>query len=393
MPATVLQEAVPDNEQALLALEDGELFRGISVGAVGQAVGELVFNTAMTGYQEILSDPSYSGQLITLTCPHIGNVGVNEDDEESPTIHAAGLILRDVTRPEHHWRAQKKLGDWLCEQNCPAIAGVDTRRLTNHLRRLGALRACLVADAGATRRDSEAAIAAARSFPGLQGLDLAQKVSTRKPYVWQGRGRWPYSDREEIASPRFRVVAYDFGIKHNLLRALHDAGCTITVVPAHTPAAEVIAAAPEGVFLSNGPGDPEPCTYAIENTRRLLEAEIPLFGVCLGHQILALAAGARTMKMKFGHHGANHPVRGTHGGVVKITSQNHGFAVSPDNLPEVLEVTEISLFDGSVQGIRHRKRPAIGVQGHPEASPGPLDGLSTFQQFTRLMAEARKHGA
>lgn len=381
-----------DGEQALLALEDGELFHGVSVGAPGrQAVGELVFNTAMTGYQEILTDPSYSSQLVALTCPHIGNVGINARDAESAAIQAAALVVRDASLIRSSWRAHQDLRAWLREENCPAIAGVDTRRLTNHLRSRGALRACLAAAGPDAAIDAGSAVARARAFPGLAGMDLAQKVSTDRPYIWQGGGLWPDdAQNDDAQTPRFQVTVYDFGVKRNLLRALHDEGCALTVVPARTPAREVLDQGPDGVFLSNGPGDPEPCGYAIEAARQLLQAGMPLLGVCLGHQILALACGARTVKMKFGHHGANHPVRGAARGRVMITSQNHGFAVDPDSLPEDLLVTARSLFDGSVQGIRHRRRPALGVQGHPEASPGPHDGAPVFRQFIQLMTETRR---
>ena len=382
---------VVDSEQALLALEDGELFHGVCVGAPGQqVVGELVFNTAMTGYQEILTDPSYASQLVALTCPHIGNVGINARDVESATIQAAALVVRDASLARSSWRAHQDLRTWLREQDCPAIAGVDTRRLTNHLRTRGALRACLTTAVPGVAIAAEDAIARARAFPGLAGMDLVQQVSTDRSYSWQGGGLWPDdSEDNDALTTRFQVIVYDFGVKRNLLRALHDAGCALTVVPARTPAREVLDQTPDGVFLSNGPGDPEPCDYAIEATRQLLQAGMPLLGVCLGHQILALACGARTVKMKFGHHGANHPVRGADHGQVMITSQNHGFAVDPDSLPEDLLLTTRSLFDGSVQGIRHRHWPAMGVQGHPEASPGPHDGAPVFRQFIQLMTKAR----
>ena len=374
---------------ALLALEDGSVFHGHAVGATGETVGEVVFNTAMTGYQEILTDPSYSRQIVTLTYPHIGNTGVNVEDAESETVHAAGLIVRDVPRRASNWRSTESLPDYLKRHGIVAIAGIDTRRLTRILRDKGALSGCIVA--GATV-DAEAALAKARAFPGLNGMDLAKVVSVGEPYGWS-EGVYDL-DRTAFNQPskRFKVVAYDFGVKHNILRLLAEQGCDITVVPAQTPAAEVLAAKPDGVFLSNGPGDPAACDYAIEATRQFLEAKIPLFGICLGHQIMGLAVGAKTLKMKFGHHGANHPVKDLDDGRVLITSQNHGFAVDPATLPANVRVTHTSLFDGSLQGFALTDRPAFCFQGHPEASPGPHDIGYLFDRFAALMQEARTHG-
>ncbi len=375
---------------AILVLADGSVFRGESIGAAGMAVGEVVFNTAMTGYQEILTDPSYSRQLVTLTYPHIGNTGVNAEDEESARIHVAGLVIRDLPVRVSSWRARAGLDDYLVRGGIPAIAGIDTRRLTRLLREGGAQAGCLMAgDVDETR-----ALEAARAFPGLQGMDLAREVTTSQPYEWS-EGTWRLGD-EPIASgsPRkYHVVAYDFGVKRNILRILYDLGCRITVVPARTPASEVLRLRPDGVFLSNGPGDPEPCTYAIEAIRGLLGAGVPLFGICLGHQLLGLACGARTVKMKFGHHGANHPVQDLDTGRVMITSQNHGFAVEEATLPAHLRATHRSLFDGSLQGIRHRERPAFGFQGHPEASPGPHDLQPLFRKFIDDMARPRAGAA
>ena len=372
---------------ALLALADGTLFRGRSIGAAGRRTGEVVFNTAMTGYQEILTDPSYAHQIVTLTYPHIGNVGVNPEDEESAQVHAAGLVIRDLPLACSNWRAREPLADWLVRQGVVAIADIDTRKLTRLLREQGAQNGCLVAGDDI---DAEAAVAAARAFPGLEGMDLAREVTTRRPFEW-AQGSWtlegglpeaPHPIEERL--PR-HVVAYDFGIKRNILRMLVDRGCRITVVPATTPAEEVLALRPDGVFLSNGPGDPEPCRYAIEAITGLLAADLPLFGICLGHQLLALASGARTVKMKFGHHGANHPVQDLRTGAVLITSQNHGFAVDEASLPDCLEATHRSLFDGSLQGVAHREHPAFGFQGHPEASPGPHDVAPLFDHFIGLM--------
>ena len=371
---------------ALLALEDGSIFHGHAIGAVGETVGEVVFNTAMTGYQEILTDPSYARQIVTLTYPHVGNTGVNEVDVESNLVHAAGLIVRDVPRRASNWRSTRSLPDYLADHGTVAIAGIDTRRLTRILREKGALAGCIVAGA---QVDAEDALAKARGFSGLAGMDLAKVVGTGKPYRWNQGG---YDlDRTAFNQPamQFKVVAYDFGIKRNILRLLAEQGCDITVVPPQTPAAEVLAMQPHGVFLSNGPGDPAACDYAIEATRVFLDAKIPLFGICLGHQLMGLALGGRTLKMKYGHHGANHPVKDLDDGRVLITSQNHGFAVDPASLPAHVRLTHRSLFDGSLQGFALTDRPAFCFQGHPEASPGPHDMGYLFQRFAKLMQEAR----
>jgi carbamoyl-phosphate synthase small subunit len=376
---------------AVLVLEDGSVFRGASIGADGQGVGEVVFNTAMTGYQEILTDPSYRRQLVTLTCPHIGNVGVNAQDEESSKIHAAGLIVRDLPLVASSWRMQESLADYLIRNSVPAIADIDTRRLTRILREEGTKNGCIQAGDSV---DEAAALEAAQAFPGLKGMDLAQEVTVRTPYEW-AQGSWmregglpeaPHPVAEHLS---LHVVAYDFGIKRNILRLLVERGCRITVVPAQMSAGDVLALGPDGVLLSNGPGDPEPCDYAIEAIREILGTGIPLFGICLGHQLLGLASGARTVKMKFGHHGANHPVQDLTTGRVMISSQNHGFAVDETSLPEQVRATHRSLFDGSLQGIRHRDSPAYGFQGHPEASPGPHDVISVFDHFIDSM-RARK---
>ncbi|MBD8873772.1 glutamine-hydrolyzing carbamoyl-phosphate synthase small subunit [Rhodanobacter sp. DHB23] len=371
---------------ALLALEDGSVFHGHAVGATGETVGEVVFNTAMTGYQEILTDPSYSRQIVTLTYPHIGNTGINAEDAESTAVHAAGLIVRDVPRRASNWRSTESLPDYLKRHGIVAIAGIDTRRLTRILRDKGALNGCIVAGEAI---DAEAALAKARAFPGLNGMDLAKVVSVSKPYSWN-EGIYDL-DRTAFSQParRFKVVAYDYGVKQNILRLLAEQGCDITVVPAQTPAAEVLAMKPDGVFLSNGPGDPAACDYAIEAAKQFLDAKIPLFGICLGHQIMGLALGAKTLKMKFGHHGANHPVKDLDDGRVLITSQNHGFAVDPTTLPANVRVTHQSLFDGSLQGFALTDRPAFCFQGHPEASPGPHEMGYLFDRFAKLMQEAR----
>ncbi|OOG41532.1 glutamine-hydrolyzing carbamoyl-phosphate synthase small subunit [Rhodanobacter sp. C05] len=371
---------------ALLALEDGSVFHGHAVGATGETIGEVVFNTAMTGYQEILTDPSYSRQIVTLTYPHIGNTGINAEDAESTAVHAAGLIVRDVPRRASNWRSSESLPDYLKRHDIVAIAGIDTRRLTRILRDKGALAGCIVAG---EQIDVEATLAKARAFPGLNGMDLAKVVSVAKSYEWS-EGTYDL-DRTAFNQPskQFKVVAYDFGVKHNILRLLAEQGCDITVVPAQTPAVEVLALKPDGVFLSNGPGDPAACDYAIEATKQLLEAKIPLFGICLGHQIMGLALGAKTLKMKFGHHGANHPVKDLDDGRVLITSQNHGFAVDPATLPANVRVTHSSLFDGSLQGFALTDRPAFCFQGHPEASPGPHDIGYLFDRFAKLMQETR----
>ena len=371
---------------ALLALEDGSVFHGHAVGATGETVGEVVFNTAMTGYQEILTDPSYARQLVTLTYPHIGNTGVNAEDAESDAVHAAGLIVRDVPRLASSWRSTMSLPQYLQKHGIVAIAGIDTRRLTRILRDKGALSGCIVAG---TEIDVEAALAKARAFPGLNGMDLAKVVSVAKSYSWN-EGVYDLDNTSfNQPSKRFKVVAYDYGVKLNILRLLAEQGCDITVVPAQTPAAEVLAMKPDGVFLSNGPGDPAACDYAVAATRELLDAKIPLFGICLGHQIMGLALGAKTLKMKFGHHGANHPVKDLDDGRVLITSQNHGFAVDPATLPANVRVTHSSLFDGSLQGFALTDRPAFCFQGHPEASPGPHDIGYLFDRFAKLMQEAR----
>ena len=369
---------------ALLALEDGSVFHGRAVGATGDTVGEVVFNTAMTGYQEILTDPSYARQIVTLTYPHIGNTGTNAEDAESSAVHAAGLIVRDVPRRASNWRNSESLPDYLRRHGTVAIADIDTRRLTRILRDKGALAGCIMAGDHA---DAEAALAKARAFPGLNGMDLAKVVSITKPYVWN-EGVYDL-DNTAFHQPtkRFKVVAYDFGTKLNILRLLAEQGCEVTVVPAQTSAADVLAMKPDGVFLSNGPGDPAACDYAIAATREFLDAKIPLFGICLGHQIMGLAVGGKTSKMKFGHHGANHPVKDHDNGRVLITSQNHGFAVDPATLPSNVRVTHTSLFDGSLQGFALTDRPAFCFQGHPEASPGPLDIGYLFDRFAQLMSD------
>ena len=369
---------------AILALEDGTVFRGLAIGASGAAVGEVVFNTAMTGYQEILTDPSYARQIVTLTYPHIGNTGTNAEDEESGAVWATGLVIRDLPLLASNYRNQQNLQDYLESRGVVAIADIDTRRLTRLLREKGAQNGCVMAG---DDLDEGEALAQARAFPGLKGMDLAREVSVQQPYAWS-EGSWQhgsgYSERPASALP-WHVVAYDFGTKRNILRMLVDRGCRITVVPAQTPAAEVLDMEPDGVFLSNGPGDPEPCTYAIEAIRTILESDVPLFGICLGHQLLGLASGAATLKMKFGHHGANHPVQNLDDGTVLITSQNHGFAVDESNLPDSLRVTHKSLFDGTLQGIHRTDRPAFSFQGHPEASPGPHDAAPLFDHFIELM--------
>lgn len=375
-------------QPALLALEDGSLFYGESIGIDGQTTGEVVFNTSMTGYQEILTDPSYARQIVTLTASHVGNTGTNNEDIESSAVHAAGLVIRDLPLLHSSWRAEQSLEDYLAANKVVAIAGIDTRRLTRILREKGAQGGCIVAGAPSENGvDEQAAIAAARGFPGLKGMDLAKEVTTDKAYSWQ-QTVWAlengYSD-VDAGAQAFHVVAFDFGVKFNILRMLVERGCRLTVVPAQTPAAEVLALKPDGIFLSNGPGDPEPCDYAITAISELLETNIPVFGICLGHQLLALASGARSMKMKFGHHGANHPVQDVDTGVVMITSQNHGFAVDEGSLPANLRTTHRSLFDGSLQGIHRTDRPAFSFQGHPEASPGPRDVAPLFDHFIDLM--------
>ena len=366
---------------AILALEDGTVFEGISVGADGLSVGEVVFNTAMTGYQEILTDPSYARQLVTLTYPHIGNTGCTDQDDEAAKAWAAGLIVRDVPRRPSNWRSQVALPEWLRQRGIVAIADIDTRKLTRMLRERGAQNGALMAG----EIDADKAIEAARKFPGLKGMDLAKVVSTDAAYPWTEGQLDLDRNRFVHAEPRHKVVAYDFGAKRNILRMLAERGCDVTVVPAQTPVAEVLAMAPDGVFLSNGPGDPEPCDYAIAAIRECIARRIPTFGICLGHQLLGLASGARTLKMKFGHHGANHPVIDLDSGRVMITSQNHGFAVDEATLPANVRVTHRSLFDGSNQGIALTDAPAFSFQGHPEASPGPHDVAPLFDRFVALM--------
>jgi carbamoyl-phosphate synthase small subunit len=369
-------------QQAVLALEDGSLFYGQSIGAVGDTTGEVVFNTSMTGYQEILTDPSYAKQIVTLTFPHIGNTGCNAVDEESRRPMTAGLVVRDAAILHSNWRSKESLRAYLQRNGIVAIAGIDTRRLTRLLRSKGALGGCIVAG---SEVDQELALVSARAFPGMQGQDLASVVTTTDPYEWlEGSYELDLTDWKAI-SPGFHVVAYDFGIKFNILRMLSDRGCRVTVVPATTKASEVLAMQPDGVFLSNGPGDPEPCDYATDAIREILQSDLPVFGICLGMQLLGLAAGARTVKMKFGHHGANHPVQDLLTKQVLITSQNHGFALSEESLPGNIRATHRSLFDGSLQGIELNEGRAFGFQGHPEASPGPHDVASLFDRFTNLM--------
>jgi carbamoyl-phosphate synthase small subunit len=372
---------------ALLALEDGSLFPGEAIGVTGEAVGEVVFNTAMTGYQEILSDPSYARQIVTLTYPHIGNTGTTGEDMESSKVYAAGLVIRDLPPLASNWRSQVPLNEMLRKQKVVGIAGIDTRRLTRLLREKGAQNGCIVAVEEGGKIDKKAALEQARAFAGLKGMDLAKVVSVKTAYEWTEGGWDLASGYRKLPASRLKVIAYDFGVKRNILRMLADRGCAVTVVPAKTPAAEVLAQRPDGVFLSNGPGDPEPCTYAIEAIREIVDTGLPVFGICLGHQLLGLASGARTMKMKFGHHGANHPVQDLDTGKVMITSQNHGFAVDEATLPSTLRVTHRSLFDGTVQGLERTDRPAFCFQGHPEASPGPHDVGYLFDRFIGLMTK------
>jgi carbamoyl-phosphate synthase small subunit len=375
---------------ALLALEDGSLFRGASIGIEGWIAGEVVFNTAMTGYQEILTDPSYARQIVTLTYPHIGNVGTNAADEEAASIHCAGLVIRDLPASASNWRSVATLDAYLRQRGVIGIADIDTRRLTRILREKGAQNGCLVAGEDI---DADAALAMAREFPGLVGMDLAQEVSTPEAYEWR-QGVWSLEqglpEARAVTSCPHHVVAYDYGVKRNILRMLAERGCRVTVVPARTTAEAVLAMQPDGIFLSNGPGDPEPCDYAIAAIRQLLKSGIPLFGICLGHQLLALASGARTVKMKFGHHGANHPVQNLESRRVMITSQNHGFAVDESSLPDCLVATHRSLFDGSLQGLARTDFPAFSFQGHPEASPGPHDVALLFDRF---IEQIRQHAA
>ena len=377
---------------ALLALEDGTLFWGESIGVDGQTVGEVVFNTALTGYQEILTDPSYSRQIVTLTYPHIGNVGTNADDEESSDVCVSGLVVRDVPLLASNWRSEQSLEDYLQQQKVVAIAGIDTRKLTRILREKGAQGGCIVAG---DNIDAGQALAAAKAFPGLKGMDLAKEVTTGTPYEW-AQGSWtleggmpeaPHPISEKLPH---HVVAFDYGVKRNILRMLVDRGCRLTVVPAQTPASEVLALNPDGVFLSNGPGDPEPCDYALAAITEIVATGLPVFGICLGHQLLSLASGAKTLKMKFGHHGANHPVQDLDSGRVMITSQNHGFAVDEASLPANLRPTHRSLFDGSLQGVHRTDKPAFSFQGHPEASPGPHDVAPLFDHFIDLIQQHKQ---
>jgi carbamoyl-phosphate synthase small subunit len=382
-----------NRKPALLALADGSIFRGTSIGAEGTSTGEVVFNTALTGYQEILTDPSYAEQIVTLTYPHIGNVGCNPEDEESGRVWCRGLVIRDLPLIVSNFRSTEDLASYLKRQNIVGLADIDTRRLTRVLREKGAQNGCLVAGdalSGDDKSDEAKALDLARAWPGLKGMDLAKEVTTDKPYAFdEGAWRLGAGFSGKIA-PRFKVVAYDYGVKRNILRMLVERGCELVVVPAKTPASEVLAMKPDGVFLSNGPGDPEPCTYAIAAIREIMAMKVPLFGICLGHQLLALASGAKTLKMKFGHHGANHPVQDLETKQVMITSQNHGFAVDEATLPATVRATHKSLFDGSLQGIARTDVPAFSFQGHPEASPGPHDAAGLFDRFIQLMAE-KKH--
>jgi carbamoyl-phosphate synthase small subunit len=381
----------PQLPSALLVLADGTIFRGVSIGAATTVSGEVVFNTAMTGYQEILTDPSYCRQIVTLTYPHIGNYGISAEDVEAARVHAAGLVVRDLPALHSNFRASRSLSQYLKDEGVPGIAGIDTRRLTRLLREQGAQSGCLVAaERPGDPIDERQALEQARAFPGLAGMDLAKVVSVREPYRWVD-GSWAlgHGYRKPGGPARFRVAAFDYGAKHNILRLMADRGCDITVLPAQASAADALALKPDGVFLSNGPGDPQPCDYAIRATAELIERGIPTFGICLGHQIMALASGARTMKMKFGHHGANHPVKDLETGKVAITSQNHGFAVDPASLTTNLRVTHVSLFDQSIQGLARTDRPAFCFQGHPEASPGPHDIQSLFDRFVGMMETAR----
>ncbi|AEM51195.1 carbamoyl-phosphate synthase, small subunit [Stenotrophomonas maltophilia JV3] len=379
------QSEIPVTQAAILVLEDGTVFEGESVGAPGLSVGEVVFNTAMTGYQEVLTDPSYARQMVTLTYPHIGNTGMTDQDNEASKVWSAGLIVRDVPRRPSNWRSQVSLQDWLIQRGVVAIAGIDTRKLTRILREKGAQNGALMAG----DIDVEKALEAARKFPGLKGMDLAKVVTTEKTYTWT-EGQLDLDANAFVSVPaKFKVVAYDFGVKTNILRMLAERGCEVTVVPAQTPAAEVLALKPDGVFLSNGPGDPEPCDYAIEAIKTFIDVKIPTFGICLGHQLLGLASGAQTMKMGHGHHGANHPVQDLDSGRVMITSQNHGFAIDEATLPATLRVTHRSLFDGTNQGVARTDVPAFSFQGHPEASPGPTDVGPLFDRFVVLMEQAK----
>jgi carbamoyl-phosphate synthase small subunit len=403
---------VPQNTPAILVLADGTVFRGISIGAAGATVGEVVFNTAMTGYQEILTDPSYTEQIVTLTYPHIGNYGVNAEDVESGKVYAAGLVIRDLPLLVSNWRANQSLSDYLQANHVVAIADIDTRKLTRLLREKGAQAGCIMAagPAGSSSLaastpdmplagmaagpagevDETKALELARAFPGLAGMDLAKVVSCDKPYVWE-EGEWALGKSyTSSAAPQFNVVAFDYGVKRNILRMLVARGCKVTVLPAQASAEQALALKPDGIFLSNGPGDPEPCDYAIKAISTLVDSGIPTYGICLGHQLLALASGAKTIKMKFGHHGANHPVKDLDTGQVLITSQNHGFAVDPDSLPDTLRATHVSLFDGSLQGIERTDKPAFSFQGHPESSPGPHEMNYLFDRFIDLMRSHKR---
>ncbi|MDN3650853.1 glutamine-hydrolyzing carbamoyl-phosphate synthase small subunit [Reinekea marina] len=371
---------------AILALEDGSIFTGIGIGAVGESVGEVVFNTSMTGYQEILTDPSYARQIVTLTYPHIGNTGVNSEDEESSQVWASGLVIRDLPLLESNFRSEQSLEDYLVERNVVAIADIDTRRLTRLLSQKGAQNGCIMVGDSI---DEAKALELAKGFAGLKGMDLAKEVSVKEPYEWT-EGSWVLGHgHTKPDTSKFHVVAYDYGVKRNILRMLADRGCRITVVPAQTPAADVLAMNPDGIFLSNGPGDPEPCDYAISAIQQILETDVPVFGICLGHQLLGLASGAKTLKMKFGHHGANHPVQTLADKTVMITSQNHGFAIDETSLPAHIEMTHQSLFDKSLQGIRRTDKAAFSFQGHPEASPGPHDCAPLFDQFIDDMSKRK----
>jgi len=376
------------NNTAVLALEDGSLFRGIAIGATGLSTGEVVFNTSMTGYQEILTDPSYARQIVTLTYPHIGNTGTNAEDNESDRVWAAGLVIRNLPLMASNWRNEQSLDDYLKTNNVVAIAEIDTRRLTRLLREKGSLNGCVLSGEELLARGEQYAVEQARAFPGLKGMDLAKEVSVSSSYEWR-EGVWKFGEghRERLDEKPFHVVAWDYGVKRNILRMLAERNCRVTVVPAMTPASEVLAMKPDGVFLSNGPGDPQPCDYAIAAIREVLETELPVFGICLGCQLLALACGASTMKMVVGHHGANHPVQNLDDGKVMITSQNHGFAVEESSLPGNLRATHRSLFDGTLQGIERTDKPAFAFQGHPEASPGPHDIAPLFDRFVHLMAQ------
>ncbi|MGC6229907.1 glutamine-hydrolyzing carbamoyl-phosphate synthase small subunit [Hafnia paralvei] len=384
-------------KSAILVLEDGTQFHGRSIGADGSAVGEVVFNTSMTGYQEILTDPSYSRQLVTLTYPHIGNVGTNASDEESSAVHAQGLIIRDLPLIASNYRSTESLSDYLKRHNVVAIADIDTRKLTRLLREKGAQNGCIITGSvDGSLPDAQLALEKARAFPGLKGMDLAKEVTTRESYAWT-QGSWTLMGdlpaAKEASELPFHVVAYDYGVKRNILRMLVDRGCRLTVVPAQTPAEDVLKLNPDGIFLSNGPGDPEPCDYAIRAIKTFLDTDIPVFGICLGHQLLALASGAKTIKMKLGHHGGNHPVKDLDKNVVMITAQNHGFAVDGDNLPQTLRVTHTSLFDHTVQGIHRTDKAAFSFQGHPEASPGPHDAAPLFDHFIDLIQNYRSTGS